>query len=360
MRFFQHNLYSLSRLSPIFLMIAQVSVASKESESCLNILLTNDDGYETLLTNSLFEFLRDETCHNVKLVAPKGAQSGKGGAIEIFTPNLEEGNPKTDVYFLDSTPVTTVLYGLDIVCGEADFEPDLIIAGPNEGWNQGWAAQISGTVNGAVAALARGYPAIAVSASPVGVESEDSAGMVAKIVINLIETKLLQDGELILGQGEGLTVNIPTISNVEAEVNDYTYKLTKIGRGASFGAVKFYRDLKDANSNQLFFGGAFNGLSGLGFTLPYNGAGIIQDIDPESEYNAFGPVLTDETFVVTVSPLQYSFAADPSLNVLRTFDGDGKTTKSNKSAKKGKGTKAPKGHKSSTAPKEEKSSKAPK
>jgi len=339
-------------------MIAQV--ASKESESCLNILLTNDDGYETLLTNSLFEFLRDETCHNVKLVAPKEGQSGKSGTIDIFVPNIEEGNPKPDVYFLDSTPVTTVLYGLDIVCAEADFEPDLIIAGPNEGWNQGCVAQFSGTVNSAVAALARGYPAIAVSASAVGVESEDSAGMVAKIVINLIETKLLQDGELILGKGEGLTVSVPTISNVEAEVNDYTYKLTKIGRGNPYGAVKFYRDLKDANSNQLFYGGVFDGYSGLGFTLPYNGAGVIQDIDPESEYNAFGPVLTDETFVVTVSPLQYSFAGDPSLNVLRAFDGDGKTTKSNKSAKKGKGTKAPKGHKSSKAPKEEKSRKAPK
>jgi len=320
-----------------------------KSESCLNILLTNDDGYETPLTNSLFEFLRDETCHNVKLVAPKGGQSGKGGAIEIFVPNLEMGNPETDIYYLESTPVTTVLFGLDIVCAEADFEPDLIISGPNEGWNQGWAAQISGTVNGAVAAMARGYPAIAVSAYQDDIKSEESVGMVTKIVNNLIETKLLRDGELILGEGEGLSVNIPILSGIDAEVNDYTFKLTKIGRGNPFGAPKYFRDLKDSNVNALAYGGYFNGKSGLGLTIPYNEAGVIQDTDPESEYNAFGPVLTNNTFVVTVSPLQSSFAADPSSNVLMTF-GEKKTTKHKKSAKKAKGSKAGKRSKDSKQP----------
>jgi len=349
MSLFHQNPSSLSRLSLIWFTTAQVVVGLTKSESCLNILLTNDDGYETPLTNSLFEFLRDETCHNVKLVAPKGAQSGMGGAIEIFKTDLEEGNPETDIYYLDSTPVTTVLYGLDIVCTEADFDPDLIISGPNEGWNQGWAAQISGTCNGAVAALARGYPAIAVSAWQADAESEESALMVAKIVNNLIEMKLLQDGELILGEGEGLTVNIPRLSDVEAEVNDYTFKLTKIGRGNPFGAAKYFRDLKDSNFNQIFANGYYNGKSGLGFTLPYNEAGIIQDTDPESEYNAFGPVLTNQTFVVTVSPLQYSFAADPSLNVLMAFD-EKKPTKHKKGAKKAKGSKAPKRSKDSKQP----------
>jgi len=244
-----------------------------------------------------------------------------------------------------------VLFGLDIVCAEADFEPDLIISGPNEGWNQGWAAQLSGTVNGAVAALARGYPAISVSAFQADGKYEESAGMVTKIVSNLIETKLLRDGELILGEGEGLNVNIPIIlSGVEAEVDDYTFKLTKIGRGGPFGAPKYFRDLKDSNVvASLPYAYLFYGKSGLGLTFPYNEAGVIQDTDPESEYNAFGPVLTNQTFVVTVSPLQSSFAADPSSNVLMAF-GEKKTTKHKKSAKKAKGSKAGKRSKDSKQP----------
>lgn len=65
----------------------------------------NDDGYDTLYTNTLFKFLRDETCHNIKIVAPKWAHSGKGGAIDLFISNIKEGNPEPDVFYLDSTPV---------------------------------------------------------------------------------------------------------------------------------------------------------------------------------------------------------------------------------------------------------------
>jgi len=313
MRFFQNYFYSSTLLTLTWLTIAQ-------GECCLNILLTNDDGYDTLLTTTLFKHLRNETCHNVKLVAPKGAQSGMGSAIELFQTGFDEGNPETDVFFIDSTPVTTTLYGLDIVCAEANFKPDLVLSGPNEGWNQGWAAQISGTVNGAIAGMTRDYPAISVSASQLDAESEDSAILIAKIITNLIEMKLYNRGKLILGKGEGVTVNIPTVTGADADVDDYTFKLTKIGRGNPVGGAKFYRDLKDSNIAEIYFRGAFRGQSGLGFSYPYNSAGLPLDNDPDSEYNVLGDQLTgNNTFVVTVSPMQYSFTVEPSTNIQAAF-----------------------------------------
>ena len=76
--------------------------------------------------------------------------------------------------------------------------------------------------------------------------------MIAKIINNFIETKLLEDGKLIFGTGEGFNANIPTVTGFETVVNDYQFKLTSIGRNNPTGAAQYFRDLKDSNVNTFF------------------------------------------------------------------------------------------------------------
>lgn len=145
-------------------------------------------------------------------------------------------------------------------------------------------------------------PAIVLSTSVTDIE-EDAALMIAKIVHSLIETKLLEDEILILGIGEGLNVNIPTVTGSSTVVNDYQFKLTTIGGRNPFRGAQYFRDLKDSNANALIFGGAYDGFSGLGFTLPYTAAGYPADIDTHTECKVYGDLFSAPKTVVTVSPI---------------------------------------------------------
>mmetsp|Transcript_21354 Transcript_21354/g.50816 ORF Transcript_21354/g.50816 Transcript_21354/m.50816 type:complete len:231 (+) Transcript_21354:505-1197(+) len=93
--------------------VSPTGVPTAEGAVCLKILLTNDDGYETILINDLFEYLRDRTCHDVVMVAPKEGQTGRG--TSFFVPGLEDANPSPGVYYLASTPTTTMYFALDVV-----------------------------------------------------------------------------------------------------------------------------------------------------------------------------------------------------------------------------------------------------
>jgi len=315
---------------------------TQEGEVCLNILLTNDDGYETLLINTLFEYLRDETCHRVVMVAPKEGQSGKGTSTDFFVPNLEEGNPSDGIYYLASTPITTMYYALDVVLPELGFEPDLIVSGPNEGWNIGNGGISSGTIAAAQAAMARGNPAIAVSGSLTDGENPLAASRIAEITRRFIDEILIdKKGELILEGGQGFNVNIPTVFDLATfsvgDLDDYDFELTKIGLASPFGGPKYFRDLEDSLLAQLFAGGLFNGQSGLSAVIPCTDAGYPLDDDEKSEGNAIGDVVGPDltplaTFIVTASPIEFTLETRPTKKMKKAF----KNKKSTKAGKVGK------------------------
>lgn len=122
----------------------------------MNVVLTNDDGFETEFIQALF-FALEEAGHNVIMSAPFRGQSGTSGFIEFFRPlvptNTESPGGRTlpagsyaigettladGQYYVDSTPAGAVLYGIDVLA-PAIFggSPDLVISGPNEGNNVG-------------------------------------------------------------------------------------------------------------------------------------------------------------------------------------------------------------------------------
>jgi 5'-nucleotidase len=128
----------------------------------LSILVTNDDGYAAEGIDAVVEALVAEG-HDVQVVAPLEQQSGTGGtftegAVESQEELTAGGHPAIAVA---GYPADSVRVAID----EMEIAPDLVVSGINEGQNVGAVVDASGTIGAARAAVARGIPALALSAS---------------------------------------------------------------------------------------------------------------------------------------------------------------------------------------------------
>ena len=180
----------------------------------LNILLTNDDGFDAPGIETLYNQLT-AAGHTVTLVGPFEQQSGTGTVLDvdqIFQP-LDITNVGGDKWYVDAGVLTTTWAGLDFILDE---QPDLVISGINAGENIGPGGAVSsGTVSAAVTALLRGVPAIAISGGLDFTTFETpgetyTAG--AEYLVNLIAQLQATQGEdeIILPDGKGLSINIPS------------------------------------------------------------------------------------------------------------------------------------------------------
>jgi 5'-nucleotidase len=133
----------------------------------LNILLTNDDGYDSLGIKAVAEVLR-EAGHAVTIVAPLGQRSGSGMKVTLGQFALTEHSP--GVWSVDASPADAVSIALKHVMRDA--RPDLVVSGANFGQNLGANVMMSGTVGAAMMAVLDGIPAIAVS---VGIKLDEAA-----------------------------------------------------------------------------------------------------------------------------------------------------------------------------------------
>jgi 5'/3'-nucleotidase SurE len=124
----------------------------------LNILLTNDDGYDKAGIKAVHKALL-AAGHDVTLVAPLHNQSGSGMRVSIQG-TLGYMEHSEGVWSVDGSPADSVLVAVQhIMRGET---PDLVISGANFGQNLGYASS-SGTVGAATMAMRVGIPAIAIS-----------------------------------------------------------------------------------------------------------------------------------------------------------------------------------------------------
>jgi 5'/3'-nucleotidase len=129
------------------------------AQSGLNILLSNDDGYEAGGILAVRDALI-EAGHRVTIVAPMENRSGSGASYTV-SGTLDYYPQEDGVWAVDGTPVDAVTLGLVHVL-RAD-PPDLVISGANFGQNAGAGVLGSGTVGGALTASRAGVPAIALS-----------------------------------------------------------------------------------------------------------------------------------------------------------------------------------------------------
>ncbi len=269
----------------------------------LRIVLTNDDGFETRNIQALFHALK-AAGHDVILSAPYHDQSGtsawlgslsslsltarasSGGQIAAGSPGAGPTGIAPDQYYVDSSPVAAVLYGIDVPArAKWGARPDLVIAGPNVGNNLGGITPHSGTIGAVVTALNRSIPAIAVSAAN---DNAASTPLLSALVLRLVAT-IEQQGKVTLPPGIGLSVNLPPLDPARP-IASYHFAYTRLAFGSDSG-LRFYADGDDTP---------------LSAAPPVETAALV-DTSFRNETSAFGGGDT----TITVSPIQGTYAAPP-------------------------------------------------
>ena len=200
----------------------------------MNILLTNDDGYDSqgihLLKDKLKKYGR------VVIVAPKGAMSAKSVSITIGKGIVVE-KVDDETFICEGTPADCVSFG----CNALSIDFDLVVSGCNNGFNVSYDTMYSGTVGAVLEALTYGKKSIAVSC-PYG--NGDNFAIVDKYFEQVFEYVL---NKSLLSKEYLLNVNFPygeevkdiQISTLYYKVNQYDYFFTREEDG-----YHAYRELK--------------------------------------------------------------------------------------------------------------------
>lgn len=221
----------------------------------LNIVLTNDDSWDTENLNVLKQALVNAG-HDVILSTPCTQQSGKGGAIVFLKPfpvddsrkgqqeycvgDTDTGKPFRD--FVSGTPVMAAIYGIDKLALQYwQKKPDLLISGPNEGNNLGVLNNNSGTLGAAMIAISKGIPAIAVSAHITsGHDPAQPPVIAAKVLAVLSKLESTRDrGQPLLPKFTGLNINLPEELNEETD-----FRFTQVGWSAGV-ELRYSEDMAD-------------------------------------------------------------------------------------------------------------------
>jgi len=125
----------------------------------LRILLTNDDGINAEGLAAL-ERIAAKLSDDVWVCAPEYEQSGASRALTLAEPiRVRTLGPRK--FATTGTPTDCVMLGIhELVQGA---KPDLVLSGVNRGANLAEDVTMSGTVAGAIEAMALGVPGIALS-----------------------------------------------------------------------------------------------------------------------------------------------------------------------------------------------------
>ena len=138
----------------------------------MNILITNDDGYQSKGIRTLSEIMKKYG--NVAVVAPKGPQSGMSMAVSLGASHIAfkelrsstftgaDGHQYTERWaYLDATPASCVKFALSTPW--LGWVPDVIMSGINHGANTSVASCYSGTLGAAAEAAMNHILGIGVS-----------------------------------------------------------------------------------------------------------------------------------------------------------------------------------------------------
>ncbi|ENW80021.1 5'/3'-nucleotidase SurE [Acinetobacter sp. NIPH 284] len=221
-----------------------VLAACSTHSFALNILLVNDDGLTSNI-KALYDELKANG-HSVAVSVPCSPQSGRGGAIVMYSPTTisvdndkqiaaengchngaapigapaaggftKTGYTNGNWNYVHGTPVMATAYGLDVVAvkqwGKA---PDLVLSGPNEGQNVGKVVVHSGTIGNVQFSAGKGIPSIALSADTNTVDDKTlnnaNSAIVAKQTVVLLKELQGKAGQgPLLPKGITLNVNFP-------------------------------------------------------------------------------------------------------------------------------------------------------
>ncbi|MFO1406923.1 MAG: 5'/3'-nucleotidase SurE [Steroidobacteraceae bacterium] len=131
----------------------------------LDILLTNDDGWQAPGLRALYAALR-AAGHRVTVAAPDHNASGTGSSLTWGPVTVVQDPADPAIHGVAGTPATAAVFGITALY-PAGRRPDLVISGINDGENTGSQLAVSGTVGAALAGtmlVSPPVPGIAVNA----------------------------------------------------------------------------------------------------------------------------------------------------------------------------------------------------
>jgi len=202
----------------------------------MNILLSNDDGVHApgirVLYDELIKFA------NVTVVAPDRNCSGASNSLTLINP-LRVQTLENGFISVNGTPTDSVHVGISQLM---NTQPDLVVAGINNGANLGDDTLYSGTVAAATEGRHMGLPAIAVSL--VG-KHENHYQTAAKVTADLI--KNLKDHPL--PQDQIININVPDIELSKLK----GVKVTRLGHRHTAETMK---KMKDPWGRDIFWYGS--------------------------------------------------------------------------------------------------------
>ncbi|CCQ09557.1 5-nucleotidase SurE [Pseudoalteromonas luteoviolacea B = ATCC 29581] len=178
----------------------------------MHILLSNDDGVHAKGIAILYQALSQIA--NVTVVGPDRNCSGASSSLTLLNP-LRATPLDNGFISVNGTPTDCVHLGVNQLLSE---QPDLVVAGINNGANLGDDTLYSGTVAAAMEGRHLGLPAIAVSLCG---KHETHYETAAAVAVNLI--KQLQDHPL--PRDQILNLNVPDIPLSELK----GVKVTRLG-----------------------------------------------------------------------------------------------------------------------------------
>ena len=127
----------------------------------LNILLTNDDGYDSVGLQQTCLAL--SKLHNVYVVAPNSQRSACSHAIHFHSPveyvKLDDYFGAKIAYISSGMPADCVKFGIY----QLGVKFDLVVSGPNNCENYGHDVLYSATVGGAEEGVVCGIPSVSIS-----------------------------------------------------------------------------------------------------------------------------------------------------------------------------------------------------
>ena len=167
----------------------------------MNILISNDDGYQAPGIVALYEALKD--LGRVEVVAPEQNNSAKSNALTLHSP-LYVHQAANGFRYVNGTPADCVHIALT---GLLDDRPDLVVSGINNGANMGDDTIYSGTVGAAMEGYLMGIPAIAFSQTERGWRHLDAAADRARALVQ----SLIQQQRVGTAAPWLLNVNIPCL-----------------------------------------------------------------------------------------------------------------------------------------------------
>ncbi len=291
----------------------------------LKILLTNDDGLTANIRALQTALI--SAGHAVLIAIPCQNQSGKGASANFLTPiailtkDCRGGAARAggngvgqiaelqQAYYVDGTPIMATMFGLDVAAPKVwGANPDLVISGPNEGQNLGAIVISSGTVSNTQIALARGIPAIAVSADFDTTDNMELAREVAQLTLRFVTALQRNADDALLQKGTALNINIPKFAAGSSE--KLPWKSTRFGN-VEMASMRFVMDLS-ATASASAFGLRDVHLPGISFTPNRKEQSIAEaNNDSEALHNLNG--------FITVTPMQQGYeVSSERAPILRT------------------------------------------